>query len=288
MTTLDSVMIQEPPSERLANPWLAPATLIPGAIVALLAAVVIAPGLFASYTPDQVDPTAILHAPSAAHWFGTDELGRDLFARVVYGARYSLLIGVGATALSFVVGTIIGVAAVVAPWGLNRLVVRLLDILLAFPELLLALLVIVVLGHGPVNTALAVGVGGIAGYARLIRSQILQVRVSGYVEHAKAIGERPYRIVVGHIVPNTVRPLLVLATVGVGSAILNASGLSFLGLGVVPPIPEWGALLADGRNYLQDAPWASLFPAGVVAFSVISITLFGRRLQRNLAFGVLS
>jgi peptide/nickel transport system permease protein len=168
---------------------------------------------------------------------------------------------------------------------LRPFLVRLIDILLSFPELLLALLVVAVLGRGPPNTLLAVGLSHIAGYARLSRSQVLRVKLSGYVDHAVALGEHPWTIVVRHIVPNAIRPLTILATIGVGTSVLAASGLSFLGLGVAPPEAEWGALLAEGRDLLEVAPWMSLLPASVVAISVISITLLGRRLQLLLAEG---
>ncbi|GAB2735918.1 ABC transporter permease [Arthrobacter bambusae] len=273
------------PSSGRVNPWLSPATLVPGFVVLLLVLAATAPHLFASYPPDQVDTSAVLQPPGTAHWFGTDQLGRDLFSRVVHGTAQSLVIGLGATLLAFLGGIAVGTAAGLAPRGLDRLLLRLVDILLAFPELLLALLVIAVLGRGPVNTLIAVGLAGIASYARLIRSQVLHVRLSGYVEHAVALGESNWRIISTHIVPNTLRPLLVLATIGVGSSVLSASALSFLGLGVVPPEAEWGALLADGRNYLDVAPWTSLCPATVVAVSVVSITVCGRRVQAIFAKG---
>jgi len=208
-----------------------------------------------------------------------------VFCRVIYGTSQSLSIGISATLIACLGGISLGTAAGLAPPLLQRLLLRLIDILLAFPELLLALLVIAVLGRGPVNTLLAVGLSNIASYARLVRSQVLQVKRSGYVEHAVTLGEHPWTIVIRHIVPNTIRPLLILATIGVGTAVLSASALSFLGLGVVPPAAEWGALLADGRNFLDVAPWMSLLPASVVAISVISITLLGRRLQILLARG---
>jgi peptide/nickel transport system permease protein len=245
----------------------------------------IAPGWFTLLDPDAVDVDAILRSPGSEHWFGTDELGRDLFCRVIYGTSQSLTIGVGATALGCLGGITLGTLAALAPSPLRKVLVRLVDILLAFPDLLLALLVIAVLGRGPVNTLLAVGLSHIAGYARLTRSQVLQVKLSGYVEHAVALGEHPWTIITRHIVPNTTRPLMVLGTIGVGGSLLAASALSFLGLGVVPPEAEWGALLANGRNFLELAPWLSLLPATVVATSVIAITLLGRRLQTLLASG---
>jgi peptide/nickel transport system permease protein len=285
----DRVLLSSSPGELAVagqiHPWRAPGLLLPLAFVLLLAAAVFAPEWFTTLVPDAVDTDSILQPPGPDHWFGTDELGRDLFCRVIYGTSESLTIGIGAMAIACLGGISLGTAAALAPLPLRRPLVRLIDVLLAFPELLLALLVIAVLGRGPVNALLAVGLSHIAGYARLTRSQVLQVKLSGYVEHAVALGEHPRTIVIGHIVPNSIRPLMVLATIGVGTSVLAASALSFLGLGVVPPEAEWGALLAEGRDFIEIAPWMSLLPATVVAVSVISITLLGRRLQVLLASG---
>ncbi|HCC2887306.1 TPA: ABC transporter permease [Klebsiella variicola] len=270
---------------RYRNPWLAPGTSIPLLLVLLLVVAVFFPSLFTPYTPEQMDFSAILQPPDLRHWFGTDQLGRDVFTRVVYGTSLSLSIGVGATLIASAGGIVLGTLAGLAPRAVRQLLVRLLDIMLAFPDLLLALLAITVLGRGPENTLLAVGLAGIAGYARLVRAQVLQVRLSGYLQHAVALGEPPMVIILRHIVPNTLRPLLVLATVGRGYSILSASALSFLGLGVTPPTAEWGALLSEGRNFLDSAPWVSLLPASVVALSVIAITLLGRRVQTLIAKG---
>lgn len=270
---------------RYRNPWLAPGTSIPLLLVLLLVVAVFFPSLFTPYTPEQMDFSAILQPPDLRHWFGTDQLGRDVFTRVVYGTSLSLSIGVGATLIASAGGIVLGTLAGLAPRAVRQLLVRLLDIMLAFPDLLLALLAITVLGRGPENTLLAVGLAGIAGYARLVRAQVLQVRLSGYVQHAVALGEPPMVIILRHIVPNTLRPLLVLATVGIGYSILSASALSFLGLGVTPPTAEWGALLSEGRNFLDSAPWVSLLPASVVALSVVAITLLGRRVQTLIAKG---
>lgn len=265
--------------------WLSFGLLVPLVFVVVLGVAIWAPQWLSALDPEAVDPNAILLPPDGQHWFGTDELGRDLFSRVVYGTSQSLTIGIGATLIASLGGIVLGTTAALAPRPIGRVLLRIIDILLAFPEMLLALLVIAVLGRGPANTLLAVGLASIAGYARLIRSQVLQIRLSGYVEHAVALGEHPWTIISRHIVPNAIRPLLILATVGVGSSVLSASALSFLGLGVVPPAAEWGALLANGRNFLDIAPWASLLPATVVALSVISITLLGRRLQTLFATG---
>ncbi|PWC13230.1 peptide ABC transporter permease [Brenneria roseae subsp. americana] len=281
----EPMILPRAPRSGYRNPWLAASTLLPAAIVFLLVLAVFFPSLFTSRTIDEMDLGAILQPPSGEHWFGTDTLGRDIYARVIHGTSLSLSIGAGAMLIACLGGVLFGTLSVLAPAPIRQILVRLLDIMLAFPDLLLALLVIAVLGRGPENTLLAVGLAGIASYARLVRSQVLQVRLSGYVTHAIALGEHPLYIIVRHIIPNTLRPLLIVATIGVGHAILSASALSFLGLGVVPPIAEWGALLADGRNFLDIAPWISLFPATVVALSVISITLLGRRLQTILAKG---
>lgn len=267
------------------NPWRAPGLLVPLGFVLLLAAAAGMPHGFTALAPDAVDTGAILLPPGASHWFGTDQLGRDVFTRVVYGTSQSLGIGIGATLIGCAGGVLLGTAAGLAPPALQRLLVRLIDILLAFPEILLALLIIAVLGRGPANTLLAVGLSSIAGYARLVRSQVLRVWQSGYVEHAVSLGEATPAIIARHVVPNAVRPLVVLATIGVGNAVLSASALSFIGLGVVPPAAEWGALLADGRNFLDTAPWISFLPATVVAASVIAITILGRRLQWLLSRG---
>ncbi|TIX90295.1 ABC transporter permease [Rhizobium sp. P44RR-XXIV] len=279
----DDVLLRRQEGRR--RPWLSFGLLAPLAFVIILALATWAPQWFSHFDPEAVDPDAILIAPDSTHWFGTDELGRDLFSRVVYGTSQSLTIGVGATLIASIGGIVLGTIAALAPRVIARPLLRLIDILLAFPEILLALLVIAVLGRGPANTLLAVGLSSVASYARLIRSQVLQVKLSGYVEHAIALGEHPWTIISQHIVPNSIRPLLILATIGVGSSVLSASALSFLGLGVVPPAAEWGALLANGRNFLDIAPWTSLLPATVVAVSVISITLLGRRLQTILATG---
>lgn len=279
------VLARQPVKLHGRNPWLQPSTLIPALLVLLLIVIVLAPQWFTPLKPDDMDMDAVLAPPTLHHLFGTDSLGRDVFSRVVYGSALSVSIGLGATFIACLGGMALGLLSALAPLAIRCVLVRLLDILLAFPELLLALLVIAVLGRGPTNTLIAVGLAGIASYARLLRSQVLQVKLSGYVEHAVALGEPPLRIVFRHILPNTLRPLLILATLGIGQSVLTASSLSFLGLGVVPPTAEWGALLADGRDYLDVAPWISLLPATVVALSVISLTLLGRRLQTILAKG---
>lgn len=263
-----------------------PGTLLLSLFLCLLALAIFFPQWFTHFHADDADFDAILHPPTFHHWFGTDQLGRDVYARVIYGTSLSFTIGLAATLLSVTGGLILALAATLSPEVIRRPLIRVLDILQAFPELLLALLTIAILGRGPANTFLAVGLAGIAGYARLARSQMLLVKQSGYVQHAVTLGEHPAYIVLHHLIPNAIRSLTIMATIGVGQAVLAASSLSFLGLGVAPPTAEWGALLADGRNFLDIAPWISLLPATVIALSVVAITLTGRRLQRWFAKGI--
>jgi peptide/nickel transport system permease protein len=253
-----------------------PAVLIAGLVLVLIVLVVLAPGLFTSQSPTNVQITDVLQSPGAAHWFGTDQLGRDLFARVLYGARPSVLVGVGSTAIALAGGTVMGLAAALGGrWG-DWLVMRLADILMALPPLLLALLAVVILGIGTVNLMLAVAIAFIPGYARIVRAEALVVIRSGYVEAAVGLGLRRRVLIARHVLPNALGPLLVLGTVGVGMAMLSASSLSFLGLGVQPPAPEWGALLSSGRDFFQSAWWLGVFPGAAVTVCVIAVNVVGR------------
>jgi len=248
-------------------------------VIALLVLVAAFPGLVTSVSPTATDPVGALAPPSGAHWLGTDELGRDELARIVYGARPSLLIGLGATVLAVAGGALLGVAAALGGRVGDSVLMRLVDVLLALPQLMLALLVITVLGTGTANTAVAVAVGLIPGYARIVRAEAQVVRRSGYVEAAVGLGLRRRSVVARHILPNALGPLLVVATIGFGAAIITASGLSFLGLGAQPPSPEWGAMLSDGRDYLAVGWWLGLFPGAAITLSVVSVNLAGRHLQ---------
>ncbi|EFC83403.1 ABC transporter permease [Parafrankia sp. EUN1f] len=255
-----------------AGPGLIAAVLLLG----LVTVAALWPGLLARYDPDVIDLAASLDGPNAAHWFGTDQLGRDVFARVVHGARHSLLLGISATALGAVGGAMVGLAAGLGGRLLDGLLMRVADILLAFPELLLALVVISVMGPGPVNAAVAIGVAAIPTYARVVRSSALVVRRAPYLDAAVALGQSRAHILFRHVVPNTLGPLLVLATAGVGTATIAGSALSFLGLGTRPPVPEWGAMLSEGRNFVESAWWIVVFPGAAIAATVVSVTVVGR------------
>ena len=248
-------------------------------VLAVLLLAAAAPGWLTSFAPDGVDPINTLAAPSGAHWLGTDQVGRDVFARLVYGARASLEIGIGATVLGVLAGSALGlVAGLAGPIG-DGVLMRVIDVLLAFPPLLLALLIIALAGPSTFNATVAIAVAAAPGYARLLRGQALVVRRSGYVEAAVGLGVAWPRVVVRHVLPNSLGPLLVLATIGIGETILAGASLSFLGLGPRPPAAEWGLMLSDGRDYLADAWWIAVCPGVAITSAVIAITVVGRDLQ---------
>ncbi|MFB7476979.1 ABC transporter permease [Kitasatospora sp. NPDC056184] len=251
------------------------------AVLALLAVAVVWPGLLAHQAPDAVNPLEALEGPSGRHLLGTDQLGQDLYSRIVHGARSSLAIGLGATGIAVVAGTLLGVLAAAGGRAVDEAVMRVTDILLAFPGLLLALLVVAMLGPGTGNAVLAIGCSLTPGFTRLARGQALVIRESGYVQAATVLGRRRGWIYLRHLLPNAVPPLLVFATVGVGSAIIAGSSLSFLGLGPKPPTPEWGAMLAQSRDLL-DVAWApAVLPGVAVTVTVLTINVVGRDLRRR-------
>jgi peptide/nickel transport system permease protein len=241
-----------------------------------------APGLLAGQEPDAIDPANALAGPGAEHWLGTDRLGRDVLSRMVHGARTSLLIGFGATAFAVVAGALLGVLAAAAGRAVDQLLMRATDVLLAFPGLMLSLVVVAVLGPGSGNATLAIGASLLPGFLRLARGQALAIRDSDYVRAAVVIGRGRRSIFLRHLLPNALPPLLVLATVNIGSAVIAGSTLSFLGLGPQPPSPEWGAMLAEGRDHLDTAWAAAVFPGLAITATVVAVTVVGRDLQRRL------
>lgn len=258
---------------RTVGMWVA------AALLALVALAAFAPGLLASQDPLQTDVRAALQPPSAAHLFGTDQSGRDVFSRVVHGAARSAGIGLLATVLALVIGLIVGALSGVAPRPIDTATMRVTDILLAFPEFLVALIVVAVLGPGGVNVAIAVTVAAVPVYIRLARMQTRTLRIAEHVEAARILGVGRLRAFTRHVVPGVFGALSVLATIGIGSAILAAAGLSFLGLGPAEPDPEWGLMLAGGRNVLGQAWWISVFPGLAITMTVISATVIGRTLR---------
>jgi len=253
--------------------------------VAVLAVAAIAPQLLARYEPTALNYAASLQPPSWTHWFGTDESGRDLYSRVIYGARESLLIGLGAAAVGIALALILGSLAALAIKPAAVVIDRVVEILFTFPALLLALLLIAIVGPSATTEILAVGLGTAPGYARMIRGQILAAKGSAYVEAATALGHSRPRIVFAHILPNALRPLVAVFALSVGQSIVWASSLSFLGLGVAPPSSEWGALLDAGRQYIVQASWLIVVPGVVIVAVALAATTIGRHVQARLERG---
>ncbi|MEU6924345.1 ABC transporter permease [Streptomyces sp. NPDC046631] len=262
---------------------MAPA--VAAAVLVLLGVAVVFPGLLAPHPPNDTDVVSAFRPPGGGHPFGTDELGRDVLSRVVYGARPSLAIGLGATALGVLAGLAIGLLAATGPRVVDRALMRGLDVLLAFPELLLALLVVTVVGSGTANVLVAIGIAAVPTYARLVRGQALPVIGSPYAEAAVVLGVRRPVIVLRHVLPNVTGPLLVLATIGTGTAVISGSALSFLGLGTPPPAAEWGSMLSDGREFLATAWWTATFPGLAIVAVVLSVTVLGRSLRSRTLKG---
>lgn len=253
-----------------------PITVWLSAIVLILAVwATVAPDSLARYSPLETDLLNTLAPFSPQHWFGTDEIGRDLYSRLVHGTRESFLIGLLAMLIAISAAVPLGFLAALAPPTLGAAVDRVIEVLLSFPTLLLALLFVTILGQSPFNVAVAVGIGSAPGYARLVRGQTLLVRGSAYVEAATALGHSRLRVLWQHIIPNAIRPLVPVAGLGIGKAIVWSSSLSFLGLGVKPPSSEWGALLASGKAQLLEAPWLMVVPGTAVVLIALSFsTLF--------------
>jgi peptide/nickel transport system permease protein len=260
------------------------ATSHPDVALAVLLLVVVVlwailPSLFASTSPDAIDPTSILKGPSGAHWFGTDNLGRDMFSRVIYGARASLIGSVIAISVGFLVGSAIGSIAGWFGGIVETLLMRAIDVLLSIPFFLLVVTIVVLLGFGTIHAALAVGLSTSAIFARLIRGEVLKVRASQYVEAAVAGGAGPWSILRRHVVPNSLAPALSLVTVQLGVAIIWLASLSFLGFGAQPPTPEWGLLVSQGRNYIAAADWwLVVFPALAIVVTVMATNRIGHHL----------
>jgi len=236
------------------------------------------PGALTHHDPLAADPAVKLTAPSAAHWFGTDQLGRDLYARVVHGTALTLQAAVLAIVIGLVGGSLIGLVAGFVGGVVDAVLMRFADVLLAIPSLLLSLTIVTVLGFGTGNVAVAVGVASIATIARIMRAEVVRVRTAQYVEAAASGGNRWWRVLLVHVLPNAAGPVLVLAALEFGTAILAVSSLSFLGYGAQPPQPEWGSLVATGRDYIASSWWLTTIPGLVIAVTVLA----GNRLARAL------
>lgn len=250
-------------------------------ILILIITAIFAP-LIATHGPIDQDLLNRYAAPSGDHWLGTDELGRDIFSRIIYGTRISIQIGLIAVGISAIVGIFLGgVAGYFGKW-LDLIIMRFIDILMAFPSILLAIALVTVLGPSLTNAMIAVGLVGIPQFARIVRSTVLSVKETEYIEAARAIGAKSGTILFSHVLPNCMAPIIVQLTLGIGTAILEAAGLSFLGLGAEASVPEWGAMLSDGRIALQTAPWVVTFPGIAILLVVLGFNLLGDGLRDAL------
>ena len=234
------------------------------------------------YGYEVMDLKNMLSPPSLKHIFGTDELGRDIYSRILYGAQYSLSIGISAVLVSIFAGIVIGAVAGFFGGWVDNIIMRFLDIIQAIPGLLLTIAISAVLGAGFDKTILALGLGNIPGFARLLRASILNIRKMEYLEAAEVINCGKLRIITKHLIPNSIAPMIVQATMGVAGAILTAASLSYIGLGVRPPAPEWGAMLSAGRSYIRDYPHLVIFPGICIMITVLALNILGDGLRDAL------
>lgn len=255
--------------------------ILSAAVVLVALGWALAPSVFASGDPLTGVPAEKFSSPSAQHWFGTDNLGRDLYTRVVHAAGLSLTATVSAVAIALVAGSLLGLVAGAAGGIVDAVTMRVVDVLLSIPALLLSLALVTVLGFGTRNVAIAVGVSLIANFARVMRSEVLRVRQSVFVEAAHASGVRWYTVLLRHVLPNSFQPVVALAAVEFGMAVLAVSALSFLGYGAKPPTPEWGSLLSEGRNFIATAWWMTTLPGLVIVAVVLAAQYLGRAAQRS-------
>lgn len=264
---------------RVLRVRLAPLSL---AIVVVAVLLAFLSPLLAPYDPTRADLNAVLHPPDIAHLMGTDDLGRDLLSRIIFGSRASLSAGVVSTGIALVIGTALGLLSGYFVGMLDLAVMRVMDALLAFPGLILALAITAALGPSLVNAMVAIGIVGIPHFARLARGQVLTLRDLDYVISARSIGAGDRQILVSHIVPNMLTPIVVQTSLSVAFAILTEASLSFLGLGVQPPTPSWGFMLNQGRDYIGQAPWLAIFPGVSIFLVVMAFNLLGDAIRDAL------
>lgn len=238
------------------------------------------PQAFSPYDPLVGDVSLSFQPPSLAHPFGTDQLGRDLLSRTIHGTSTTLSSTLLAVSIAFVVGTLIGLISGFAGGRVDAIAMRLVDVLLTVPSLLLAMTIVIVLGYGTMNIAIAVGVSSVASFARISRAEVIKIAQSEYIESAYLLGDRPFRVLRRHILPNSLAPVLSLVALEFGTAILAVSALGFLGYGAPPPQPEWGLTVAEGRDVLAVHPWISIIPGIVIALAVLATNRISREIGR--------
>ncbi|WP_245411600.1 ABC transporter permease [Alkalicoccus urumqiensis] len=251
-------------------------------IILFFIAIALAAPLLTSQGYETMNGSDRLQGPSGAYWFGTDDLGRDIFARIVYGARISLFVGFFAVTGALVFGSILGIVAGYYGRWVDMIISRFFDIMLAFPSILLAIAIVAILGPSLQNALIAIAIINIPIFGRLVRSKVISIREEEYIMAAKAQGMKSGRILIHHVLPNSTAPIIVQATLGFGTAILEAAALGFLGLGAQPPTPEWGRMLSDSRQYIQSAPWTVLFPGISIMLVVLGFNMIGDGLRDAL------
>ncbi|MBI9043197.1 MAG: ABC transporter permease [Anaerolineaceae bacterium] len=262
--------------------WSNTLAVIGLAIVLIIILIAVAAPLIATHDPTYIDYNAVLQPPSGEHFFGTDDLGRDIFSRVVFGGRESLRVGFLGIIIAIFGGVIIGVITGYLGGWVDNLTQRLVEVFMAFPPILLILSIIAALGPNLTTVLIALGISAIPSFTRFVRGSVLAVKNEEYVTAAKVIGARNLRIMFRYVLPNILGPILVYGTLGLGSAIMVTAGLSYIGLGAQPPSPEWGAMLNYGRSYLRTAWWMSIYPGAAIFLVVLCINLFGDGLRDAL------
>lgn len=252
------------------------------AVVILVVMVALFASLIAPHDPIETDFANKLKGPSKSHLLGTDHLGRDILSRIIFGSRISIVTGVGSAIISLILGGLIGLLAGYYGRWFDYIIMRLMDLMMAFPYLLLALLIIATLGSGTLKVILTIGIVYIPVFARITRGSVLTVKEQDYIEAIRALGASDLRILLRHVLLNSFPPLLVQSTLCIGYAIINSASLSFLGLGTEPPAPDWGLMMSMGREYIRDAPWLITFPGLAVLITVIGFNLLGDGLRDSL------
>ncbi|MCM3763206.1 ABC transporter permease subunit [Alkalihalobacillus oceani] len=258
------------------------AAMVGGLLILFFLVVAIIGPFLTPYEPNTPDYVNKLAPPSSDHWFGTDHHGRDIFTRIIHGMSLTLYVGVVSVLIGAVIGVLLGIISGYYGKRVDAFIMRCMDVLLAFPGILLALAIVSVLGGSLNNVIIAVGIFSIPVFARIVRGSTLAVRKLEYIDAVKALGASDARIIFRHILPNVTSPLIVQATLSIATSILTASGLSFLGLGAQPPTPEWGAMLSDGRNFMWDAPHVAFFPGIAIVIVVLAFNIFGDGLRDAL------
>lgn len=265
------------PRRKSANPWSTPGSIIAILVLVIAFAWALIPSLFTSADPYAGTDVA-LQAPNSQHWMGTDAVGRDVYSRIIYGARQSLFGAVLAVAVGLVMGALMGLVAGTRGGWVDSVIMRIVDVLLSIPGILLSLSIIILLGFGSMNAAFAVGMTSVATFARLARSQVITVAGADYIEAAYGSGASSSQVLFKHILPNSLTPVIALAALQFGSAILQLAILGFLGYGAPPPIPEWGLIISEGRDFIATAWWVITFPG----LAIIAVVMSANHLSRNI------